>query len=710
MSCFYFSSGQDSFEQLIRSESTTFNEFKNNSVALEQIRAYADTVYPKGRIIFNSENAASLDFSDIPDLLSADPESTFNLVSEKASKFDPNRVYYKYQQYHQGIRVDNGGYTILAASPGTSIGCNQSSLYGISPAIATGIDINTTANFTQEDIVKKIENNFSVTVNNISELSIVWGLSEESIYNLTYKVDFRSEGKSYRKWIDALSGAVLKTANTSSNLFATTIHYCDQDLDDSPVPGGGTILETQDGILRTYFFPDNLDPFVPENYTQNLIPVTNSGQWDNPAVRIAVYQAHFCATNVIPEYNELIEGIDEFTNVNIAVSGNASSGINEDGKDMDNAFFCIGRSDPGGSQATHDIVAHELTHVFLDEYLSSNETGPRSLTEAICDVFGTYLESIVQNNESILCTQDGIDWVIGDDNPQLSGRNLENPVISTWEEALEEEEPHRRGLVIGHWFYLISEGSPEPGGFSIPGLGIERATNIVLEAVLNLENRDADFPDFRESVEMVVDATWGRCSEESVSVRNAFRKVGLSDGEHCAFVNVRHKYCEKNDAMLICATGGFENDHFRWYFPDGWTVPGSTGNILEDRRCLRVTDLPTYEYYPQNLTITLYDVTNQNRVDYKIRLEDCEGDDPTCNDVALNAIPPSSSAQERSIDLTDTEAFTFLKIFDINGRKVYEGRNSNEDFILKNSNGLLIYCYYDKHGKIINSKKVINLN
>ena len=704
-----FLSGQNT--KNLRSDSPTFNAFRHHSTSLDQVQAYAKTIYPKGRIILDPENSASLEFDDIPDLLSADPESSFELISESTSKLNPDRFFYKYQQFHQGVKVENGGYTILAAPPGAVGGCEQSGIFGIAPAIATGININTTATISQQEAAAIIGNN----VINTSEVLIDWGLTEAGNYHLVYKVDYQEGEKNYRAWINAHDGSILRKSEISMNLFATTINYCDQDLDDSPGLNGGTRLETQDGVLRTHIFPDNLNPYFIQNYytQQDLVPVTNNGQWDDPGIRIAVYQGHFCATNVIPVFNELIDEIDEFTNVNIGISTNSSNAGVAAGSQMNNAGVGIGQID-GRSIALHDVVAHELAHIFLNNYLISEAIGPASLHEGIADMFATYIESLIQNDENISCTPGGLDWVMVDDRPELAGRDLENPQFSTWEEVMNLTEEHDRGEVIGHWFYLISEGSGPGFEVPIPGLGIEKAITIVLDALQILNNTEADYPDFMEAVKMAVDLNWDPCSMETTSVRRAFRRIGLGDSETCAFVNVKSRYCESDAAIQLCIEEGFSDDQYRWYFPSGWTVQGAGNTNSVTGNCLTVLDWPEYAFYPQIFSIRLYNITQEFQLRYNLRMEDCEGDDPSCNDVGLNNFESngtsySQNAAERtdSDHLFDKELPIHLKVFDINGRKVYEGKNFDQSFNSDYLEGLLIYCYYDQQGKIIETKKMV---
>ena len=389
-----FLSGQNT--QNLRSDSPTFNEFRHHSASLDQVQAYAKTIYPRGKIILDPENSASLEFDDIPDLLSADPGSSFELISESTSKLNPDRIFYKYQQFHQGVKVDNGGYTVLAAPPGAVGGCEQSGLFGISPAIATGININTTATISQQEAAAIIGNN----VINTSEVLIDWGLTEAGDYHLVYKVDYWEDDRPYRAWIDANNGSILREAEISMDLNATTFTYGEQNLNDTPLLDGGTRLETGngilDGVLKTYDFPDNLTPFFGPNYTEDLIPITDNEQsWDDPSIRIAVWQGHFCATNVIPVFNELIDGVNEFTDVKLGISTSPNRHSENarvaSGSHMGNAMIGIGNTGNGIHLALHDVIAHELAHVFLFDYLTTEEIGPKSLHEGIADMFATYL-------------------------------------------------------------------------------------------------------------------------------------------------------------------------------------------------------------------------------------------------------------------------------------------------------------------------------
>jgi len=514
------------------------------------------------------------------------------------------------------------------------------------------------------------------------------------------------------------------------HLNAPTFNYCEQDLDDSPSPNGGTWLETENGTIRTFNLPDFLNPLLPANYNQQFIPTINGNEWDN-TFRQDVYQAHFSVSNIVPLFNELInDAPNEFMNVNVGVTNdNNFPGAGAAANTLpQNTTISLGYAKPDqqGFMGLNDVIAHELGHVYVNNFLAYDVLGAQSLHEGVSDMFGVYFESLIQNNEGISCTEDGLDWVMGDDVTEveeLADRDLENPDITTWQQAQVTFQRHERSVVLSHWFYLISQGAPgvhngpnyQP---TIPRLGIEGAINIVMEALPLLQTRNDDYPDFMEAVIMAVDMNWGLCSKESAAVRRAFTRIGMGDGETCAYVHIKPRYCESGSGMILCIEEGFSDDAYRWTFPSEWTVQGAGANNTYIGHCLKVTDWSEYSSYPRNLTVRLRNMDSNRNVDYNIRLEDCEGDDPACNDVASNAVPPSASisssnlnatAQEKSENIIDTEVSKFVRVYDINGRMIYGGQNFDKEFKDSNSNSLLIYCYYNKQGRIIKTEKVIIL-
>ena len=164
---------------------------------------------------------------------------------------------------------------------------------------------------------------------------------------------------------------------------------------------------------------------------------------------------------------------------------------------------------------TFDIIGHELGHTFLNSFIGSNNFGNASLHEAIGDMLGTYVESVFQ---------DSIDWKIGDDANDLI-RDLKNPKFNCFSQVKNSTSEHDRSEPLGHWFYLISEGSKAN---NIPALGILPALNIVLEA-LNMLGKDADYADLREKTLSIAEKKFGRCSDQAIAIGKAWALICAGD-------------------------------------------------------------------------------------------------------------------------------------------------------------------------------------
>ena len=123
-----------------------------------------------------------------------------------------------------------------------------------------------------------------------------------------------------------------------------------------------------------------------------------------------------------------------------------------------------------------------------------------------------------------------------------------------------------------------------------------------------------------------------------------------------------------------------------------------------------MTHFPKYPYYPQYLTLELYAL--QASPEYiqtkKIKLVDCNGDDPTCEEY-YNLF--SQDAQNRSnivnnekplINKSENE----IRIFDVMGRLLYKGTDMNFDMKKLNYSGIAICQYFSVTKELIKTKKI----
>ncbi|TAA47438.1 carbohydrate-binding module family 20 domain-containing protein [Corallincola spongiicola] len=152
---------------------------------------------------------------------------------------------------------------------------------------------------------------------------------------------------------------------------------------------------------------------------------------------------------------------------NFVIRGNISSTCNQYGEASTRSNnICFGKpSNSNGDQphrVTLDIVAHEVTHIVDSSiYLAAGrEVG---FYEGFTDLFGTavkrhYLEDasyrVGENNFA-----GGVPYTCGTESSRL--RDLSAPVVTTYrgQSWLDNQNcVYAVGSLIGHWYYLLSEG------------------------------------------------------------------------------------------------------------------------------------------------------------------------------------------------------------------------------------------------------------
>jgi hypothetical protein len=120
---------------------------------------------------------------------------------------------------------------------------------------------------------------------------------------------------------------------------------------------------------------------------------------------------------------------------------------------------------------------------------------------------------------------------MGDDEPQVANdprldRNLQNPRFNCFQNVVNHNIQHERGLPLGHWYFLVSQGDATRG---IPALGTLPALNILIEA-LNLIEDNSDIPDLMEATMTVVEEQFGRCSNEFLAAARAWEAICVPTG------------------------------------------------------------------------------------------------------------------------------------------------------------------------------------
>ncbi|MEZ4931418.1 MAG: M4 family metallopeptidase [Saprospiraceae bacterium] len=556
-------------------ECSNFNTFMTGD-SIESLMYFTDTIYPSGIMDMDISKSGEYDgWTDLLPLMDIDFGTTFELTMTNINRFDPDKKYYRYQQYYQGLKVKGGGITVSAyTSDGPGDPCEVDFL--IAPYIAADIDVSTTPTIDSSRLGTILSTSSQISF----ELMVSLDMEDDCEYHLVWEARYAVDGGSKISWVDAHTGAVLKTIDGYADLNAPTQVYGTKNLEDRVVSGTHSLI-SDNSRTRTFDFEATSCPTDENNWDTNLIPSTTDTVWTTEADS-AVYQAHYVVTQIVPVFAGI--GIN-FNKVDVAVCDIPDNAYSIDNGDRDSldAFIIFGRT-LNKSYALFDVAAHELTHAFLFDYLDRNKVGNKTLHEGIADMIGTYVESVIQGS---------VDWLMGDDVAEIPGRDLQNPEYDCMNGNVPNAE-HPRSTPLGHWFYLISVGS----GSSIPALGIEKATQIVLEA-LNLMGPESDYEQMKDATIAFVDEEYGTCSPESRAVRAAWQTICIGTSTCNFSIAGVNEVCEEGDSLHLFISGGVSGGTFNWIFPYEWTAEGCSPGSNLNGLCLNVTDFPKYNWYPQ---------------------------------------------------------------------------------------------------------------
>lgn len=449
------------------------------------------------------------------------------------------------------------------------------------------------------------------------------------------------------------------------------------------------------------------------DYLDNLIPTSNTNvDWELTDADANVYQAHWVTSTTVDFFDLL--GIDFGT---IHVGANCT-GLNAGalfGSNLTEGFIVIGESN-GSTLAEFDIVGHELGHIFLNEFLDYDEGGNASLHEGIADMLGVFIE-MQQNNGTP-------DWEMGEDVPFIV-RDLENPLFDCFDEVEDFgfgncfECQHNRSTPLGHWFFTASTGGT-------PNIGVLNTLNVVLEA-LNLIGEDSDYEDLMEATLTVVEENFGRCSSEFAAINNAWENIcvetgyGILDTNPCDFkISGPSWVCEESNYANFCIDGGIPNNFWKWTIigkksTEFTSVGGMQGNGQNGGQCLTLIDFPDYPYYPQYITIKVWSNSNQKEVRKRVKIVDCDGDDPTCEEYYDNLlVSPGINSFEQSHEFLSSselrgtyedQRISEYVLYDLYGNRIAILTSLEQIDRFSLLNGIYIVVEINNQGKLINSRK-----
>lgn len=187
-----------------------------------------------------------------------------------------------------------------------------------------------------------------------------------------------------------------------------------------------------------------------------------------------------------------------------------------------------------------DVVGHEFTHAVIENHsglLYENETG--ALNESFADILGTVIEFNTYSNGN---------WTIGEDcgevlrsmsNPKLYSqprtykdtKNYWKGIVSSPNKDNDFGWVHTNGGVQNYWFYLLCNGGTSQNDlgnqYAVTGIGMDKASAIVLQIILNHCNKIFDYNSARQASLIATTEKNGSNSTEYNAVNAAWYAVGV---------------------------------------------------------------------------------------------------------------------------------------------------------------------------------------
>lgn len=421
---------------------------------------------------------------------------------------------------------------------------------------------------------------------NDAELSknfqMVYIVSNGSL-KLCYKFDIYSITPLDRKFIyvDASTGNIIKMISRIHDAdkvgTANTLYSGQQNITADSLTGFYRLMEIgRADSIYTY----NLNGTT--NYYSALDVIDDDNIWDSTDNNFnAAYDVHW-GTEMTFDYFFSMFGRNSFDGNGAALISYFNYGINVNNAFWDGERMTYGQGD-GYSYlpfTSIDIIAHEITHG-LTQHSANLEYAYESgaLNESFSDIFGILVDFYAnpstanwQMAEQISLTGNPIRSM---SDPNSMG-DPDTYLGNFWVTGSSDYGGvHTNSGVSNYWFYLLAEGGSGTNDngqpYNIAGIGLEKAAAIAYRNLTVYLTQFSQYHDARTySIQSAIDL-YGSCSQEVISVTNAWNAVGVGgtfENAVIASFNLSQDFSCTYPVEITAFNTSINSDSIKWYRND----------------------------------------------------------------------------------------------------------------------------------------------
>ena len=673
----------------------------------------------------------------------ADPKIGFK-PSQSTSKKVKELESQKYEQFYNGIKVEFARLNVISKK-GSLHQINGSYIeikdLGVTPSISESTAIEYAKNHINaekymweneenEKFIKKIKGDNNATYKPKGELVIIREnvLDESSKPVLAYKVKICAEfpySKDY-VYINALSGKFIYKSSLLRHVEGTA---------QTRYSGTRTIETEQVGSqfrLRDYSRGNGIETFDmnnSSNYTNVTDFVDNDNNWtsaeyNNANRDNAALDLHW-GTEMTYDYFIQEHNFSSFDGQGMTIRAFANwSNLNAQWDASEEVIrFGNGNTTTFDALTSLDVIAHEYGHG-IDHFSSQleyiNESG--ALDEGIADIWGAMVESFAAPEkdayligEDIMLNQAALRSMI---DPKTFGNPDTYQGINWFTGSGDFGGVHTNSGVMGHWFYLLAEGSSSTDEindnndtFSFSGLGVDIAANILFQAQQNYFTDP--FMGYLDASNLTIQAAkdiYGTSSNEAYITQYAWYAVGIGNEPQAISHYIQGPTQLTPGYQAFYTLNPYDNaTNYVWTIPTGcyqhycWEIIQGQGT-----NTIRIKAGKTGV---QDITCTIYNGSNiigSQYITVNVQTPNSGGggggSDPCGGIQTINGVIYPPEPCDPNAFVTEEIYFKEVKVYDFSGRKILDKSNTQSINLDLFSKGIYILKIKLNTNEIITKK------